>query len=45
MGGDGDHFWAAALAPNQTHVAVVGISGADGPGQGDDAVVLYLRTN
>jgi len=40
-GGDGDHFWAAALSPDETHVAVVGIAGATTTGINDDDAVLY----
>jgi hypothetical protein len=41
VGGDADHFWAAALSPNATHVAVVGIAGATTNGVNDDDAVLY----
>jgi uncharacterized delta-60 repeat protein len=42
MGGTADHFWGAALAPNQTRVAVVGISGAETAANDDDAALLIL---
>ncbi|HEX2869640.1 MAG TPA: hypothetical protein VHP33_00260 [Polyangiaceae bacterium] len=42
IGGTADHFWGAALAPNQTRVAVVGISGAETAANDDDAALLIL---
>ncbi len=42
IGGAADHFWGAALAPNQTRVAVVGISGAETAANDDDAALLIL---
>lgn len=43
IGGDGDHFWSAALSPDATRVAVVGIAGAEMNGlDDDDAALLFL---
>jgi uncharacterized delta-60 repeat protein len=43
VGGNADHFWSAALSPDGTRVAVVGIAGADPTGSDDDAALLLLR--
>lgn len=45
MGGDGDHFWAGALSPNKTRVAIVGVVGAETNINDDDAALLILPVN
>jgi uncharacterized delta-60 repeat protein len=43
MGGGDDHFWAAAVSPDENSVAVVGIAGAEVTGlDNDDAVLMIL---
>lgn len=42
-GGDADHFWSAAIAPNDpTQVAIVGIAGGRTSGVNDDDALLLL---
>jgi uncharacterized delta-60 repeat protein len=42
LGGDGDHFWAAAVAPGGTQVAIVGVAGAEQNGVHDDDAALHF---
>jgi uncharacterized delta-60 repeat protein len=43
LGGGDDHFWAAAVSPDEDRVAIVGIAGAEITGlDNDDAAILIL---
>jgi hypothetical protein len=43
IGGAGDFYWGAALAPDKKSVAIVGIAGAADAAGNDDAALLILK--